>query len=226
MAAPLAQLAALAPLSLTALALGGLLAAGAVRAIGEGRPARKLLAGRHLRRFVARSEGGGEAWRQLVELAAAGEEGSLLARAPRDLGVALHAAAHLAFSAPSRYEALVRVLSHGADKDDLDGVLGHEPVASLPRSSSEDERRAEQRYRASRQRLRARALLRLGGLADEVSGARRRLVALVALAAAPWPALLLLLAPGPARASVVALAALTAGASAVLGACVAERAEA
>jgi hypothetical protein len=87
-----------------------------------------------------------------------------------------------------------------------------------------NQRRAEQRYRASRRRLRARALIRLDGLAAELEGSQLRAATLVAFVAAPWPSLLLL-APDLGATPAAVLAVLTTVGSATFGMRVAERSE-
>ena len=193
---------------LAALALGALLAAGAIRIVADARFLRRVLQRPILRRFFAESEGGHDAWRDLGALAAERGPRELLARTPESLGAALKTAAHVAFATPSRYEALVRMLGHGGEKDDVDIVLGHELAATGLRPTTEEHFRAELRFRESRERLRARASHRVERVEADLVRRRDHLAAGVALAIAPWPALALVGAATPASGFLCAATAL------------------
>jgi hypothetical protein len=186
------ELQALATPILAALALGSLLASGAIQLLVERRLVRRIVQQPLVRVFVEQSGGGADAWRDLATLAAASSTAELLSRDPARLGASLRDAAALAYATPSRYEALVRLLSHGGGKDDLEIVLGHELNQAGLRPTTEDQFRAELRFRESRDRLRTRAIRRLEGLETEMDGARGFLSTATALAVAPWPAVLLI----------------------------------
>ena len=200
---------------LAALALGSLLGSGAIRLVVDARFLRRALQRPILRRFFAESEAGHDAWRELLVLAAESGQRELLARSPESLAAVLKSAATIVFATPSRYEALVRMLGHGAEKDDLDVVLGHELAASGLRPTTEDNFRAELRFRESRDRLRARASRRVERVEAELARRRDRVAAAVALAVAPWPALALVGVAAPASALLCAATALAAASLAV-----------
>jgi hypothetical protein len=200
---------------LAALALGSLLGSGAIRIVADARFLRRALQRPILRRFFAESEAGHDAWRELLVLAAESGPRELLARSPEALAAALKGAATVVFATPSRYEALVRMLGHGAEKNDLDIVLGHELAASGLRPTTEDHFRAELRFRESRDRLRARAARRVERVEEALERRRARVAATAALAVAPWPALALVGVAGPSSALLCVATALAAASLAV-----------
>ena len=200
---------------LAALALGSLLGSAAIRIVSDARFLRRALQRPILRRFFAESEAGHDAWRELVALAAESEPGALLARSPESIGAALKSTTTLVFATPSRYEALVRMLGHGGEKDDLDIVLGHELAASGLRPTTEDHFRAELRFRESRDRLRARAARRVERVEAALARRRDHVAAAVALVVAPWPALPLVGVAAPSSTVLCAAAALAAASLAV-----------
>jgi hypothetical protein len=205
---------------LAALALGSLIGAGAIRVVADSRFVRRAMQRPILHRFVMRSEGNGDAWCELTALAAGDGPAELLGRAPAALAAALKSAAHLAFATPSRYEALVRMLGHGGEKDDLETILGHELNQAGLRPTTEDQFRAELRFRESRDRLRGRAMRRLEALEAELVAVRARVAGGVALTIAPWPAFFLV---GFASPTPAALAVATAIAAAMLSSLLADR---